>query len=319
MWMGSQTFDLVRFDGQNTRRYTPSEIQTDYFKNSRPLLIFEDSRKDLWIGTDVGALMIYDRLLDKFQLVNDSATSIKSRLFCQAEDKDGSFWLGTLGGGLLRFHPDTKKFSHYQFNQNDRNSIPDNYIVGLVFDSTGKLWVSTTAGLSSYDPRTNQFIRYELPNKNPNDTYRYRVIRSMLLSKNKLYLSTYGGLQIFDIVTNKSEHLIHNDQDPNSLSHNSLFQAAENPDGTFWIASYGGGLSLFDPATKKFTNWKKDESNPESISSNNLFTVNLDADGLLWIGVDDNTVCIHNTRAKKFHPLVHRPGRPEGISPGWIH
>jgi ligand-binding sensor domain-containing protein len=58
MWMGSQTFDLVRFDGQTTRRYAPSEIQTDYFKSTRPLLIFEDSRKDLWIGTDVGALMI---------------------------------------------------------------------------------------------------------------------------------------------------------------------------------------------------------------------------------------------------------------------
>lgn len=318
MWMASQTFDLVRFDGQNTRRYTPSEIQTDYFKNTRPLLIFEDSRKDLWIGTDVGALMIYDRTLDKFQVVNDSATSIKSRLFCQAEDKDGSFWLGTLGGGLLRFHPDTKKFSQYQFDQNDRSSIPDNYVVGLVFDSTGKLWVGTTAGLSSYDPQTNQFIRYDLPNNNPTDTYRYRVIRSMLLSKNKLYLSTYGGLQIFDIVTNKSEHLIHDDKDPNSLSHNSLFQTAENRDGTFWIASYGGGLSLFDPTTRKFTNWKKDESNSESISSNNLFTVYLDGDGLLWMGMDDNTVCIHNTRAKKFHPIVHRPGRSEGISPGWI-
>lgn len=318
MWMGSQTFDLVRFDGLNTRTYTPSEIQSGYFKNTRPLLIFEDSRKDLWMGTDVGALMIYDRALDKFQVVNDSATSIKSRLFCQAEDKDGSFWLGTLGGGLLRFHPDTKKFSHYQFNENDPTSIPDNYVVGLIFDSTGKLWVGTTAGLSSYDPQSNQFIRYSLPNKNPDDTYRYRVIRSMVLSKNKLYLSTYGGLQIFDIVTNKSEHLIHDDQNPNSLSHNSLFQATENPDGTFWIASYGGGLSLFDPITKKFKNWKKDESNPESISSNNIFTVYLDTDGLLWIGVDDNTVCIHNTRAKKFHPIVHRPGRSEGISPGWV-
>lgn len=318
MWMGSQTFDLVRFDGQNTRRFTPSEIQTDYFKNTRPLLIFEDSKKDLWIGTDVGALMIYDRSLDKFLVVNDSATSIKSTLFCQVEDKDGSFWLGTLGGGLLRFHPDTKSFSQYKFNQNDRNSIPDNYVVGLIFDSTGKLWVGTTAGLSSYDPQTNQFIRYDLPNKNPNDSYRYRVIRSMLLSKNKLYLSTYGGLQIFDITTNKSEHFIHDDRDPNSLSNNSLFQAAENPDGTFWIASYGGGLSLFNPAIRKFTNWKKDESNSESISSNNLFTVYLDPDGLLWIGVDDNTVCIHNTRGKKFYSLVHRSSKTEGISGGWI-
>jgi ligand-binding sensor domain-containing protein len=318
MWMGSLSFDLVRFDGQNTRRYTASEIQTDYFKSTRPLLVFEDRKRDLWLGTDVGALMIYDRQMDKFRVVNDSSTSIKSRLFCQAEDKDGSFWLGTLGGGLVKFNPDTKEFFQYEFKQDDPTSISDNYIVGLVFDSTGKLWIATTAGLCSYDPHSNKFVRYFLPNNNPADTYRYRVIRSMLLSKNKLYLSTYGGLQIFDITTNTSEHLIHDTKNPTSLSHNSLFQAAENQDGTFWIASYGGGLILYDPVLKKFTNWRKDESNPESISSNNLFTVYLDADGLLWIGVDDNTICVHNTKAKKFYSLVYRPGNPTGISSGWV-
>lgn len=317
--MGSLAFDLVRFDGQNTRRYQHLELQTDYFKSTRPLLIFEDLQKELWIGTDAGALMRYDRTLDKFQAMNDSTTSIKSRLFCQAQDKDGSFWLGTLGGGLLRFHPGTKKFTSYQYNRDDLNSLPDNFISGLVFDHTGKLWIGTTSGLCSYNPQTDQFIRYNLSNKNPDDTYRYQVIRSLLLSKNKLYLTTYGGLQIFDIVTNTSEHLIHDDLNPNSLSHNSLFQAAENPDGTFWIASYGGGLSRFDPVKRKFTNWKKDESNSESLSSNNLFTVYLDLDGLLWIGVDDNTICIHDTKEKKFHSLVHRPGKPEGISGGWVH
>ena len=318
LWMGSMTFDLLKFDGQNIRSYSYSEIQTEYFKSTRPLLIFEDRKKDLWIGTDVGALMIYDRTLDKFQVVNDSSTSIKSRLFCQAEDKDGTFWVGTLGGGLFRFHPETKKFSRYQFNPDDFTSIPDNYIVGLVFDTSGKLWVATTAGLCSYDPQTNQFTRYFLPNKNTNDTYRYRVIRSMLLSKNKLYLSTYGGLQIFDIKTLKSEHLIHDDRIPNSLSHNSLFQAVENPDGTFWIASYGGGLIHYDPVSGKFTNWKSDDANPESISSNNLFTVYLDTDGLLWLGMDDHTICVHDTRAKKFHSLVHLPSKPAGISSGWV-
>jgi len=318
VWLASSTFDLVRFDGNNTRKYSFAELQTDYFKSAYSSLIFEDTKKNLWIGTDAGALLMYDRMMDKFRIINDSASSVKSQMFCQAEDKDGSFWLGTLGGGLLRFHPDTKKFKKYQFSQGDPNSVSDNYIVGLVFDKTGKLWIGTTRGLCSYDPQKDQFIRYPLPNKNPADTYRYRVIRSMLLSDGKLYLSTYGGLQIFDIQNNKSEHLIHDDQHPNSLSHNSLFQIAENRDGTFWIASYGGGLSLYNPDNGKFVNWKKDDSNSESISSNNLFTVYLDKDGLLWIGADDNTVCVHDTNAKKFNSVVHKINTPESISSGWV-
>jgi hypothetical protein len=99
-------FDLLRFDGRNFRRYGQPQLQTDYFKSIRAWLIFEDLKKNLWIGTDAGALMRYDEKLDRFQVVNDSSTSIKSILFCQVEDTNGNFWIGSLGGGLIRYHPE---------------------------------------------------------------------------------------------------------------------------------------------------------------------------------------------------------------------
>ncbi|MBK7649719.1 MAG: hypothetical protein IPJ20_01795 [Flammeovirgaceae bacterium] len=319
IWMGSSAFDVLRFDGRNFRRYSYPQLETDYFKSTRAWLIFEDFKKNLWIGTDVGALMRYDEKLDRFDVVNDSSTSIKSLLFCQAEDKDGNFWIGSLGGGLIRYHPETKKFTHFKAEANNPATLPDNFITGLVFDSSGLLWISTTGGLCSYNPQTNKFERQPLTNSNSSDTYRYRVIRSMTLtSQNKLYLSTYGGLQIFDLATRTSNHLIHNDSDTNSLGHNSLFQAIENPDGTFWIASYGGGLIHYNPSTNKFTSTVKDDSNTESISSNNIFTVYLDSGGLLWVGADDNTICVLNTRAKKFHIVSSKSNVPNGISGGWV-
>jgi signal transduction histidine kinase/ligand-binding sensor domain-containing protein len=320
IWMGSSAFDLLRFDGRNFRRYGQPQLQTDYFKSIRAWLIFEDLKKNLWIGTDAGALMRYDEKLDRFQVVNDSSTSIKSLLFCQVEDKNGNFWIGSLGGGLIRYHPETKEFTHFKAEANNSETLPDNFITGLVLDSSGLLWISTTGGLCSYNLQTNQFERHLLTNNNSKDTYRYRVIRSMTLSTdNKLYLSTYGGLQIFDPATRTSNHLIHNDADPNSLGHNSLFQAVENPDSTFWIASYGGGLIHYNPSTNKFTSTIKDESNTESISSNNVFTVYLDSEGLLWAGTDDNTISVFNTKAKKFHIVTSKSNIPYGISSGWVH
>jgi signal transduction histidine kinase/ligand-binding sensor domain-containing protein len=318
--MGSSAFDLLRFDGRNFRRYDQPQLQTDYFKSIRAWLIFEDLKKNLWIGTDAGALMRYDEKLDRFQVVNDSSTSIKSLLFCQVEDKNGNFWIGSLGGGLIRYHPETKEFTHFKAEANNSQTLPDNFITGLVLDSSGLLWISTTGGLCSYNLQTNQFERHLLTNNNSKDTYRYRVIRSMTLSTdNKLYLSTYGGLQIFDPATRTSNHLIHNDSDPNSLGHNSLFQAVENLDSTFWIASYGGGLIHYNPSTNKFTSTVKDESNTESISSNNVFTVYLDSEGLLWAGTDDNTISVFNTKAKKFHIVTSKSNIPDGISSGWVH
>jgi ligand-binding sensor domain-containing protein len=319
VWMGSSGFDLIRFDGKNVRRYSNQELQTDYFKNAHARLIFEDSKKNLWIGTDSGALMQYDRLTDSFLLANDSSSSLQYPLFSQAEGKDGSFWLGTLGGGLIHYHSEKKDFIKYSFSSTSVNSLPDNYITGLVFDSTGKLWVGTTSGLCYYDSVGNQFIRVELPNNNSKDTYRYRVIRSMMITnKDVLYIATYGGLQIVNLNTNSKEHLIHNEENKSSLSHNSLFEIAANNDSTLWIASYGGGLSLFNQKTRNFISWKKDDSDAESISSNNLFTTYLDNTGLLWIGAADNSVCIHDTKAKKFNSIIHRANQPQGISSGWI-
>ncbi len=317
MWMGSSSFDLLRFDGVNQRKYSASEFQNDQFKTTHGVLAFEDRAKRLWAGTDAGALFLYDRQHDQFVLVNDSLTSIKSKLYCQTEAPDGSFWLGTLGGGLFRYNPDKKEFKRYAAERNVR-ALPDNYITGLTYDSSGTLWVATTGGLCSYDSKTDQFINYPLTNSNPSDTYRYRVIRSVHLSENKLYLSTYGGLQIFDLSTKKSKHLIHNPENENSLSHNSLFDVAENTDGTLWIATYGGGLNLYNPHTENFSCWKKDNSNNESISSNNLNSLLLDSDGLLWIGAADNTPCVYDTKAKKFNLLKNRASEPEGISGGWV-
>lgn len=317
VWMGSASFDLLRFDGVNKRRYSSLDFQNDQFKTTRGLFVFEDRTKRLWAGTDVGALFVYDRQHDQFILVNDSLTSIKSRLYCQAEAPDGSFWLGSMGSGLFRYHPDTKAFKQYAAEKNNVRAIPDNYITGMVYDSSGLLWIGTTRGLCSYDSKTDQFTNYPLTNANPSDTYRYRVIRNIHLSENKLYLSTYGGLQIFNLTTKKSTHLIHNPENENSLSHNSLFDAVGNPDGTLWIATYGGGLNLYNPLTEKFSSWKKDNSN-ESISSNNLFTLLLDRDGLLWIGADDNVPCVYDTKAKKINVLKNRASRPEGISSGWV-
>ncbi len=319
VWLGSGGHDLIRFDGKNTRKYGSQDLQTNYFKSSRARLIFEDRNKNLWIGTDVGALMRFDRQADKFLLANDSATSIKYTLFCYAEANDGSFWLGTLGGGLIRFHPGTKEFSNYSAIPNEPNSIPDNYVTGLAFDSTGKLWIGTTSGLCYYDSSSSLFKRVELHNANPNDTYRYRVIRSIVITKSDmLYAGTYGGLQIVNLRTNNKEHLTHNNRDSESLSHNSLFDIVENKDNTLWIASYGGGLNLYDPKSKKFKSWKNDESDSESLSSNNLSTVYMDDKGLLWVGIDDNRLCVHNTKAKKFNSIVSQGSQPHGISSGWV-
>lgn len=313
LWIGSTSSDLIRFDGTNFQYYS-----TELLRGARGVLTFEDHNQQLWVATDAGSLFKYNREKDTFILSNDSTTSPHARIYCFAEAPDGSFWLGSLGGGLVNFHPETKVFKQYKTEQGNTNSLPDNFITGLVYDDDGLLWVSSTGGLCSYNSTTDQFTTYPLTNINPDDTYRYRVIRSLHVSENKIYLSTYGGLQVLDRSTKKSQHYIHNPKDKNSLSHNSTFKIVEAADGKFWIATYGGGLNLFDPVAEQFTHWKNNPFNPETLASNNLFSIYLDKAGLLWIGAADNTVSVHNPRSKKFHAIKGQANDSSGISSGWV-
>lgn len=316
LWMASPTHDLMRFDGTNFRYYGFADLKINSRNSAQGTLVFEDSQQQLWVGTNTGWLFRYHRTKDQFELVNDSSQLSGSRIFSFAEAPDGSFWLGTLGEGLVRFHPETKAFKRYKAERENPNSLPDNFISGLSYDADGVLWISTSAGLCSYNPQSDQFTTYPLSNVNRDDTYRYRVIRSLHISKDKIYLGTYGGLQVFDRMRKTSQHYIHDPTNQNSLSHNSLFGITEAPDGKLWIASYGGGLIQYDPNTRKFLNWKNDTNQAPVISSHNLFSVYLDRSGLLWVGAADNTVSVLNTKAKKFN-LVST-GQPSGISQGWI-
>ena len=44
------------------------------------------------------------------------------------------------------------EFKHYKFDKYDKNSLPNNYIVDIIEDKYGYLWISTIAGLSRINP-----------------------------------------------------------------------------------------------------------------------------------------------------------------------
>jgi signal transduction histidine kinase/ligand-binding sensor domain-containing protein/DNA-binding response OmpR family regulator len=72
------------------------------------------------------------------------------------EESDGTIWIGTYGGGINSFQPDTKKFQ--QFSTDD--GLVNNIVFGIINDSDGNLWISTKNGLSKYNPGKNKFTNF---------------------------------------------------------------------------------------------------------------------------------------------------------------
>jgi len=124
--------------------------------------ILQDSQGFLWFCTQDGlnrydgyGFKVYKNDPDDLQsLSNDWITSI-------VEDADGTFWIGTLGGGLNKFDRDTEQFTRYINNPEKPNSLSHDVISDIMIDPEGAIWVATTGGgLNQFDRDSGSFTSY---------------------------------------------------------------------------------------------------------------------------------------------------------------
>ncbi|MDE2741820.1 MAG: sigma 54-interacting transcriptional regulator, partial [Gemmatimonadota bacterium] len=83
------------FDGRSFRSFTTK----DGLPSNRIHCLFEDTRGHLWIGTDQGVALYDGRL---FQTIQSPHIGPVCRIL---EDRDGTFWLGTIVGSIIRYRP----------------------------------------------------------------------------------------------------------------------------------------------------------------------------------------------------------------------
>ena len=80
-------------------------------------------------------------------------------VYCLFEDANGALWIGT-NGGLNKFKPDTRQFTHYL----EKDGLPNNAVLGILSDAESNLWISTSNGLCKFDdllPAGQEFVNFE--------------------------------------------------------------------------------------------------------------------------------------------------------------
>lgn len=111
--------------------------------------IFEDSKGNLWFGTNGDGLARYDGkelyyFTTKDGLPSDRVTGI-------IEDSSGVYWMHT-GEGVSKY--DGKQFTNYQVGED----FASNMVANLLIDSKNRFWVGTWNGVYTFDGKTFQRI-----------------------------------------------------------------------------------------------------------------------------------------------------------------
>jgi len=125
--------------------------------------VYENHNSDIFVGSREGLYKL-NKQTDNFDnlYIEDSATRDKlgPHFISVARAPNGKYWLGTLGGLLVLENLEDivpRKYSWHYSELSDDDSLVDNLVSALYFDSSGVLWIGTEDGLDKYDSYENQF------------------------------------------------------------------------------------------------------------------------------------------------------------------
>lgn len=114
-----------------------------------------DRSGSVWVGTEyLGLVRLAQRpsqppVLTHFSSAAEGPNKLTdNRITSLLEDRTGTLWVGTIGGGLNRFDRETGAFNSFTTH----DGLPDNMINSLVEDAEGQIWVSTRRDLAVFRP-----------------------------------------------------------------------------------------------------------------------------------------------------------------------
>jgi len=225
----------------------------------------EDKTGNIWIGTNGGGLIYYDRKNGTFKPYLHDANNANSLgnnvVVCLYIDHDQKLWIGTYFGGLDCF--DGRGFKHYKHNEADTGSISEDRVCSITEDADHHLLVGTlSAGFNVFDSKKQAFTHY-IYNSRDNAIHSNYVSKMLADDHQNLWVVTSYGVDVLQHKTNRFVHYIHDPKDPYSLISNNTNNVMEDSFGLIWVSTREG-IGIFDYKTGRFTNVSKQDGLPDN-------------------------------------------------------
>jgi len=245
LWITS-TEGLNRFDPRTGKvvryRYKESDPNTPSAEIVRA--IAADAKGYLWLGTDGGGLNRFDKKtgrVKRYPVDETPGANALSypRIYAILVDRTDIVWIGTYGGGLNRFDPVTEKFTVYRTDPAKPDGIRDDYLLSLLEDSRGWLWLGTNTGLAKFDRETGTTVVYRAKDGLCDDVI-YGILED---EQGNIWVSTNRGLSRFDPINKKFKNFdIHDGLQSYEFNTYSAHRAA---DGELFFGGIKGFNSFY--------------------------------------------------------------------------
>lgn len=172
VWLGTNGYGMIRCkitrSGQrlkitDVQKYIAGSGGENSLSSNIIFSIVPRNDSQLWIGTRLGGLNLFDKKSGKFRTYKNTADDPESLsnndILCLVTDANNKLWIGTSFGlnVLEELKSDGKAvFKTYTV----KDGLPNNTIHGIVSDKKSNLWISTNFGLSNFSIDPEKFVNY---------------------------------------------------------------------------------------------------------------------------------------------------------------
>ncbi|MBN2369311.1 MAG: PAS domain-containing protein [Vicinamibacteria bacterium] len=312
LWFGTQD-GLNRYDGGGMRVYRHDPLNPDGLPSKTAAVLFEDSKKRLWIGSGwgKGGVALYDREYDRFKtfLPNPDKPS-GNEVRAVIEDRQGMLWLGT-DNGIARLDPDTGAVERFPLVGDD-NATSDAWILALFEDRQNRLWAGSNAGLLQFDRRRGEYSRWPASSDNTIGLDRLQIEDFHEDEDGALWVATLDG-GLFRVVASAGRvtRFMPDARDPASIGTERVRRIVPEGKDRLYIGTENGGLDILDLRTRKFSHESVDPEDETSLNSASIWSMHLDDQGILWIGTYNGGVNFVSPLSQRFQ---HIKARRDGLS-----
>ncbi|MBK9271549.1 MAG: response regulator [Saprospiraceae bacterium] len=164
-------------------------ISEDSMKINGNSVLFRDKRGYIWAGNQAG-VQWFDPKNRSYKRLKSWYGNTDSPVSCIEQTADGTMWFGTLGSGLIKYHPENGVLQRY----GNAEGLPNQKVASLIADSLN-LWVATYDGLAYYFMHKNSFVKFYKEDGLSHNEFNRRS--SLKLRDGRFVFGTIDGINVF--------------------------------------------------------------------------------------------------------------------------
>lgn len=295
---------LNRFDGSTMKLYKSDVKDSSSLPENYIIFCFEDSHKQLWVGTFNSGLYKYNRDFDNFtkielhKNINNSLKGITKML----QFNDSLYLIGTYHG-LLKYNSISKSTKVIYKEHSDTSKLGSNSIMTILVDNRDNIWIAYefSKGLGIYDIFTDSIIQAPIKNAIDYDINHLTIQALEQITDSTLLIGTLSnGIYILD---QKDKTISKIDYSNLNLENGmkGCITTLIDSDSCLWIStSTNDGLLCHKLKTNEIINYHPSNGFSNSLNSLSVSCMFQDSEKNLWFGTYSKGLNILNFKKNIF-------------------